>query len=486
MSFNFQVKAQIDHARAGELVTPHGRALTPTFMPVGTQASVKSLSADDLVTCGAQIILGGNTYHMYLRPGMEVIKKAGGMHKFMNWHGPMLTDSGGFQVFSLGLGSRLKTDEDFIDLKVLVVRQQHFGVVSRIKLAKKGKIDYDGQRHSHCRNSQNALTSPPTNNKRLSEISDNGVWFKSHLDGSRHFMSPEKSIQIQKILGADIIMAFDECTPDNVPKSYVKQAMERTHAWLVRSKKEWLKNKCLSTTTHKYQALFGIIQGGTYKDLRRQSAEFIISQDLPGIAIGGETIGFNMDRTEEVIGWLRDLLPKDKPIYTMGLGENPQDLLRVVKLGIDLFDCVAPTRLARNGALYSGKLVVARRQNFDVTSRINSRKELNTVNKTQRRSHYRGSQNLSTTPPLKNLNISFLSEFPKCRLNIGQSRYEADQRPIDQNCDCPTCTHGISRAYLHHLFRARELLYYRLSSIHNIRFMLRTCETLRKLINGQL
>ena len=371
--FQFKIIARLGRARAGEIVTPHGTVKTPTFMPVGTQASVKSLSPDDLKGCGVQIILGGNTYHIMLQPGLEIIKKAGGMHKFMGWKGAMLTDSGGFQVFSL-----------------------------------KG------------------------------EINDKGVWFTSHLDGSRHFMTPQKSIQIQKINGADIIMAFDHCCQDSAPKARVKEAIERTHRWLKLSKYEWLKNNCRSTTTGKYQALFGIIQGGLYQDLRRYSAEFVAGQNLPGIALGGETIGFNMEKTREVISWVQDLLPRDKPIYTMGLGQNPQDIIDAVLSGIDLFDCVAPTRLARNGSLFTGKL------------------------------KYRSGKN------------QFASDFPKGRLNIANASFAKDQKPIDSDCDCFTCRSGFSRSYLRHLFKTRELLYYRLSSMHNIRFMVRLCQNLRR------
>ena len=247
-----------------------------------------------------------------------------------------------------------------------------------------------------------------------SKVTEGGVWFTSHLDGSRHFMTPEKSIKIQKAMGADIIMAFDECARDCAAKTYLKEAMVRTHQWLVRSKKEW--------GGQKQSALFGIIQGGFYKDLRRQSAEFVVGQNLPGIALGGQAIGFDLEKTSQILDWIKDLLPSDKPIYTMGVGGKPQDLEKVVNLGVDIFDCVAPTRQARNGTLYVNGGV----------------------------------------------------------LNIANSRFKKDNKPIDARCDCLACRTPYSRSYLRHLYKARELLYYRLSSIHNIRFMVKICQKLRE------
>ena len=388
MEFSFEVVSNLGRARTGKIKTPHGSFNTPVFMPVGTLASVKALSSFDLRECGAGIILGGNTYHMMLKPGLEVISAIGGMHQFMNWHGPMLTDSGGFQVFSLGLGNK---------------------------------------------------------EARLSKVDDRGVSFKSHLDGSLHFMGPEESIEIQKFLGADIIMAFDECAGNEMSKKQMQASINQTNRWLTRCIKKWKENNYLSTTTNKYQALFGIIQGGVYKDLRRQSAEFIVGQKLPGIAIGGETIGYDMEKTKQVIDWIRDIIPPKKPLYTMGLGMNPKDILEAIRMGVDMFDCVAPTRIARNGTLYNGELIFG-----------------STLEKTV-----------------------FRSEFKKGRLNIGNSRFKKDNKPIDEKCDCWTCSQGYSRGYLHHLFKTNELLYHRLSSIHNIRFMIRLTEQLREKIGGQ-
>ncbi len=379
MKFAFTITHKHGTARAGEMVTTHGVVKTPVYMPVGTIGTVKALSSEDVIQTGAQIILG-NTYHLHLRPGEALVKKLGGLHQFMNWPKPILTDSGGFQVFSLG---------------------QEAG--------------------------------------KLSKIDEDGVTFKSHLDGSIHRLTPESSIQIQRALGADIIMAFDECTPikDEV---YVVQAMERTHRWLKRSQEEWQRG------IHD-QALFGIIQGGDYKHLRQESAAFVNSQDLPGIAIGGVSVGYFMEKTVEHINWVKAIIDPTKPFYTMGVGRDPQDIVDVVMAGVDMFDCVAPTRLARNGAIYHGYL--------------------------------EGSSFDHTSPD----RVRFVSEFNrKGRLQIGNAQFRDDNRPIMEECDCATCRAGYSRAYLNHLFKSDELLYYRLSSIHNVRFMVRLCEQLREKI----
>lgn len=328
-----------------KLKTAHGSVNLPVFMPVGTAGSVKALSPQDLKELGAQIILG-NTYHLYLRPGEGLVKKFGGLHKFMGWDRAILTDSGGFQVMSIG-----------------------------------------------------------------TKITEEGVEFKSHIDGSKHLLTPEKSIKIQQELGADIIMAFDQATP-TTDRQYTKAAMERTHRWLSRSKKAW---------TNKKQKMFGIIQGGKFKDLRRESAKFVIEQNLPGVAIGGESIGSDAKETAEVISWVKDLLPEDRPLYAMGVGVRPSDLKSVIAAGADMFDCVAPTRLARTGYLFH--------------------------------------------PGEKNE-----------RLNISLAKFALDKKQILDDCDCYTCKEGFSRGYLHHLFRSRELLYYRLASIHNLRVMIRTVE----------
>lgn len=380
--FSYSLQARLGNAKAGELQTPHGVVKTPLFMPVGTQGSVKALSPDDVQQAGAQIILG-NTYHLYLRPGEKKVARMGGLHQFMRWDGPILTDSGGYQVSSLGL---FKTDEG----------------------------------------------------PNLTTIDEEGVTFQSHLDGSIHRLTPEKSIQIQTALGADVIMAFDEATPDK-GKRYAREAMERTHRWLLRCKAEWQALAAAKTAAHP-QALFGIIQGGNYQDLRRESAAFVVGSDLPGVAVGGATIGQNPEETEKNVAWIRDIVPQTKPLYLMGVGVQPADVLAAVQSGADMFDCVAPTRLARTGQLYAGELrVTGKRWQFD-------------------------------------------SEFSKGRLSIGNKRFELDTDVIYQGCDCYTCSSGFTRAYLRHLFKCRELLYYRLASIHNVRFLIRLTEQLREVI----
>lgn len=374
--FQFELTAKRGTARIGKITTPHGVFETPTWMPVGTLASVKALDAKDLEDAGAKIILA-NTYHLHLRPGEEVIHQMGGVQKFENWQGPVLTDSGGFQVFSLGLGSKAEA---------------------------------------------------------LAAVTDEGVKFRSHLDGSEIFLTPEKSIEIQHKIGADIIMAFDECTPDDADKEYAREALERTHRWAERSVQAWERLGRKSAQGN-YQALFGIIQGSVYKDLRLEAAKFIAQEmNFDGVAVAGETVGYNMEKTVELLGWIREFLPEDRPIYAMGVGRDPQDVVTMYKAGVDMFDCVAPTRLARNGALYHGELD--------------------------------GSD--------------FVSEFDKGRLNIGNSRYVTDKKVILEGCDCYTCQAGYTRAYLNHLYKTKELSYYRLASIHNVRFMLRLGERLRQ------
>ncbi len=385
-NFSFTLEKTNGKARAGYFDTPHGRVETPMFMPVGTLATVKSLDSQDIRATQAEIILA-NTYHLYLRPGMELLEEMGGIHKFMNWDGPILTDSGGYQVFSLGAQQNAKNG------------------TSRVS------------------------------------ISDSGVEFASHLDGSKHVFTPESAIEIQRQIGADIIMAFDECTSDTAPRHYAQQAMERTHEWALQCIEAWEKRSRLSTYGS-YQALFGIAQGAMIEDLRRESASFISSLPFDGIAVGGETVGYNMAGTTELMGWIEPLLPADKPRYAMGLGRDPQDLVDAVLAGFDMFDCVGPTRLARNGALYAGEL--------DAESQT----------------------------------AVFRSDLEKGRLNISNGSFANDNQPIQPGCDCYTCSSGYTRAYLHHLFKTKELAYYRLASIHNIRFMIRLSKQLREFITA--
>jgi len=370
MPFSFRKKSD----GTGKIETDHGDIITPVFMPVGTAASIKAIDARDINETGAEIILA-NTYHLLLRPGEEMVSDMGGVQKFMNWNRPMLTDSGGFQVFSLGKGSK---------------------------------------------------------GERLAKIDEEGVTFRSHIDGRSYRLTPESSMDIQRDLGADVVMAFDECTPNQIDHRYAKEAMERTHRWAERCVKRWQENNRISAQG-KYQALFGIIQGSTYDDLRVEATKFISSLPFDGVALGGETIGYNMEGTLDIIQKIKECLPKDKPLYTMGLGRDPQNLVDVIKAGVDMFDCVAPTRLARNGALYHGEI--------------------------------RGD--------------SFESDFPKGRLNIGNAIFAGDQSPILDDCDCYTCKSGYTRGYLRHLYQSKELAYYRLASIHNVRFMIRLVEQMR-------
>lgn len=408
--FKYNLIATNLNAKAGELHTPKGVIETPIFMPVGTQASVKSLSPEDVAGARASIILA-NTYHLYLRPGDERIKRLGGLHQFMRWNGPILTDSGGFQVSSLG-GFR---------------EQQSYSYKSNQVTLKKSEIDEDG------------------------------VTFYSHWDGSKHRLTPEKSIEIQQNLGSDIMMAFDEATPDK-GRDYATKAMERTHRWLQRSIEQWKSNP----QSQENQLLFGIIQGGVFPDLRRISAEFVVNQDTPGIALGGGSVGVNWQSTEESAAWVRAIVPQAKPFYFMGVGVHPEDIIAAVISGADMFDCVAPTRLARTGMLYTGDIVVENQLLF-------------ASKKQEEGSHYQVS--FSWKP-----DVTFVSDFNKGRLQIEKELFKEDTNPIDLHCDCYTCTSGYSRAYLNHLFKSRELLYYRLASIHNVRFMIRISQTMRQLI----
>lgn len=335
-------------ARRGRIHTPHGVIETPIFMPVGTQATVKSLTPEELKDEVKASIILSNTYHLYLRPGSKLVKEAGGLHQFMHWDRAILTDSGGFQVFSLG------------DLR---------------------------------------------------KITEEGVEFKSHLDGSKHFLSPEKAIEVENDLGADIIMAFDECVPYPATYEYTKQSMERTTRWAIRCK-EAHKN------TDK-QALFGIVQGGMFKDLREQSAKDLVALDLPGYAVGGLSVGEPKELMCDVMEYTTQFLPKDKPRYLMGVG-TPDYLIEAVLRGIDMCDCVLPTRIARNGtAMTSYGKVVVRNQT-----------------------------------------------------------YAHDFTPLDPECDCYACR-NYTRAYIRHLVKAKEILGVRLLSIHNLRFLTKLMERVK-------
>lgn len=348
--FKFEVTAVSPHThgRNGRFYTPHGIINTPVFAPVGTQATVKAIRPSDLTELGVTLVLS-NTYHLYLRPGDELIKELGGLHHFMQWHGPILTDSGGFQVFSLS------------DTR---------------------KIDSDG------------------------------VTFQSHHDGSRHRFTPERSIAIQENLGADIIMAFDECPlPDDY--DYVKSSLTRTHPWLERS---------LAAKTRSDQALFGIVQGGIFPDLRAESGRFVTDLDLPGYAIGGLAVGETKAQMHAVLDVLHPILPQNKPRYLMGVGA-PEDLVNGVMRGVDIFDCVLPTRLARHGSVF----------------------------------------------------------VLGGRLNLRNAQFSRDPNPIAADCTCSTCRH-FSRAYLRHLVKSNEILGHMLLSMHNIHFLNNLMQQMREAI----
>ncbi len=361
-SFRQLHKDKKTQARTGEIHTPHGIIQTPAFVPVGTQATVKSLTPEELDTIGVQLFFV-NTYHMYLRPGIEVVKKAGGLHKFMNWKSPLMTDSGGFQIFSL---------------------------------ARKAS---------------------------LVKITDNGVEFQSHWDGTKHLFTPETSMQWQTALGSDIHIAFDDCTPYPVTHEKAKKSMERTHEWAKRSLAEHKKinNKNIAAKKSN-QALYGSIQGSVFEDLRQESTKFITSMDFDGIAIGGVSVGESKKEMERVVRWVVPLLPGEKPRHLLGVGEV-DDIFTLVAYGMDTFDCVQPTRLARVGKLYV------------------------------KHSH----------------------------IDIMKAVFARDFGPIERGCTCYTCT-NFTRAYIHHLFHVRELLAYRLATIHNLYFIHTLVGDIRKSI----
>ncbi|MDO9558180.1 MAG: tRNA guanosine(34) transglycosylase Tgt [Syntrophales bacterium] len=353
MAFNFEVLKQdaATGARLGKIVTAHGEVSTPVFMPVGTQATVKAMLPETLKELGAGMILS-NTYHLYLRPGHQLIRDLGGLHRFMHWEGPILTDSGGFQVFSLGA---------------------------------------------------------------LRKISPEGVLFQSHIDGSRHFLSPELAVSIQEALGSDIMMCLDECTPYPATHRQAEDSLELTLQWADRSR---------AARRRSVQALFGIVQGGMYLDLRKKSVEALTAMAFDGYALGGVSVGEPKDSMMAVVAETAPLLPYDRPRYLMGVG-TPEDIVRCVGHGIDMFDCVMPTRSARNGLLFTNQEKVV----------------------------------------------------------IKHARYREDPLPIDSQCDCYTCR-NYSRAYLRHLYMAGEILAMILNTIHNVRHYLALMERIRDAIRA--
>jgi queuine tRNA-ribosyltransferase len=363
MSLRFQVESTYESARAGRLITPHGEVETPVFMPVGTLASVKGVSHDILEELDVQILLG-NTYHLYLRPGVDQIRRLGGLHRFMAWPRPILTDSGGFQVFSLN---------------------------------------------------------------ELRKVSEQGVTFRSHLDGSSHAFSPESAMEAQIGLGADIIMAFDECTEYPAPQERARQSMELTLRWAERSKNYFAEHKqqvpWFQNDDHvhegQHQALFGIVQGGMDHELRKESVERTVEVGFPGYAIGGLSVGEPRSLTREVVEATIEYLPADKPRYLMGVG-TPEEIVEYASMGIDMMDCVLPTRAARHGLLFTSE----------------------------------------------------------GKISIKQARYASDQAPLDPNCGCRVCSR-YSRAYLRHLYASNEVLAQVLNTIHNLSFYLDTMRRVR-------
>lgn len=376
-------------ARAGVLKTPHGEIKTPSFVVVGTKGTVKSVLPESLLDNQTQVVLA-NTYHLYLQPGDELVKQAGGLHNFMNWQGPLMTDSGGFQVFSLGVayGKELSKVVSVTDPSLLIPERS------------------------------SVLDGMP----RLATIGNDGVSFRSHLDGSLHYITPEKSIEIQHNLGADIIFAFDECTSPTENIRYQEEALSRTHAWAKRSLKKHLdleKEKELLP-----QALFGIVQGGRSEELRKKSAKAIAEMEVEGRGFDGFGIGgsFAKEDMSSAVRWVNEILPKEKPRHLLGIGE-PEDLFMGIENGVDLFDCVGPTRIARNGCLFT----------------------------------------------------------KEGKINITNEKYKNDFSKIESDCNCYACQ-KYTKAYLAHLFRAKEMLAATLASIHNTYFINKLVSDIRQSI----
>ncbi|MBI2462681.1 MAG: tRNA guanosine(34) transglycosylase Tgt [Candidatus Spechtbacteria bacterium] len=404
--FNFRIlkRDPKSRARAGIFTTPHGVIHTPAFVPVGTLAAVKTLTPEELKTLGADVVLA-NTYHLYLRPGDERMRRLGGLHKFMNWRGPLVTDSGGFQAFSLGLGI-----------------EHGVGKIANIFPDEGARVLSSRGPDPRPTTTKRQNSSP--DNKSFTTIDEDGVNFVSHIDGSRHRLTPEISLRIQQNLGADIMFAFDECTSPLSSYEYTKTAMERTHRWAIRSLKA--KNK-VSPATKMPQALFGIVQGGEYKDLREESVKFIGDLPFEGFGIGG-SLGKSKKDMWNILDWTIPHLPDNKPRHLLGIGD-PVDFMPAIKRGVDLFDCVAPTRLARNGSIYT----------------------------------------------------------KKGNINLRNAKFATDKKPLEPfdyaqgkpGCACYTCT-NYSRAYVAHLLKVGEILGHRLATIHNLHFVINLVSVIRR------
>lgn len=387
IKFKIKKKSGDGLARAGVLITYHGKIKTPAFVTVGTKATVKALTPEMLEGLGAQVVLA-NTYHLHLQPGADRVQKAGGLGKFMNWNGPTMTDSGGFQVFSLGaaFGKNItKVTESSDENREILLED-----FTKSTRKTRGQV---------------------VENFEPAKIEEDGVYFRSHIDGSAHYFTPEKSIEIQNKIGADMIFAFDECTSPNESKHYQHEALDRTHRW-ARKSLEYHRAQEISER----QAIFGIVQGGRYEDLRKKSAKALANMDFDGYGIGGS---FQKTDMNNAVKWVNEILPENKPRHLLGIGE-PEDLFMAVENGCDLFDCVAPTRIARNGQVYT-----------------------------------RGG-----------------------KINLRRTEFQDDNSPIESGCKCYTCK-NYSRSYLAHLFRADEMLAATLASVHNLYFIINLVKEMR-------
>ncbi len=383
----FELLHQDGAARIGVIHTARGTIRTPAFVPVATRASVKALDAHDLREIGIQAVIA-NSYHLHLQPGEELIAHLGGLHRFSGWDGPIMTDSGGFQVFSLGAG-----------------KEHGVGKVASI---------FPDCEATHLK----------PQGKSLVRLTEEGAYFKSIIDGSNCFFSPENVVTLQRKLGADIMLVLDECTSPLHDKVYTQQAMERTHRWAIRAQEEFARSSGDDNFPNPDQHLYGIIQGGAYKDLRRQSAKFIGDLDFAGLAIGG-SLGKSKEEMYNVLEWTVPFLPTIKPRHLLGIGEI-EDIFAAVERGIDSFDCAAPTRIARHGTVFTRRSV-------------------------------------------------------RQRINLRNSIFKDDPRPIDKECDCYTCK-NYSRAYLRHLIRTGEISFYRLASLHNLYFLSQLMQEIREAI----
>lgn len=400
LEFSIKTRSEKSRARTGVIKTLHGEIQTPAFIPVGTKATVKGITPEMLKDLKVEAVLA-NTYHLYLQPGEEIIKSHGGLHKFMNWSGPTFTDSGGFQAFSLGvaLGKNIT--------KFTAASRPDF---DEIALKSSG----------HRADIENAMIP--------AKIDESGVMFRSIIDGSAHYFTPKKSIEIQQAIGADIIFAFDECTSPHEPIEYQKRSLDRTHRWALESLKTHIDN----TEAFSKQALFGIVQGGRHEDLRKESAKFISELSHNGIEFDGFGIGGSFEKEDMMtaVSWVNSVLPENKPRHLLGIGE-PADVIKGVKEGCDTFDCVMPTRNARTGTVFFDK---------------------------------------------GNLEYE--------NLNLKNAKYKTDMNPIDSKCDCYTCQ-NYTRSYLNHLYKAGEMLAGTLATIHNLRFMTKFMEELRRKIDNR-